>query len=95
MKGPSKTEIIDVGESGFFDDDDGPLDNNPSYGGYAQTGGSNTHIKTMNLNNNNNIIRGGNQNINRPPYQVNSSKNISNNRQPQRNMPNNRPQNQG
>ena len=80
MKGPSKTEIIDQGESGFFDDDD---DINPqvSYGGYAMGGDSTTQVTSMSINTNNSIVRGGNKNFNAQPYQVSSTQNIQKQRQ--------------
>jgi hypothetical protein len=90
MKGPSKTEIIDVGDSGFFDDDDGTPQ---SFGGYAMAGDSNTHLTNMSINTNNSIVRGADKNFNAQPYNVKSSQNI-NSRGPYRPAPQgmNRPQ---
>jgi len=85
MNRQSKTEILDVGESGFFDDDD--LPNQQSYGGYAMGGDSTTQMTNMSINTNNSIVRGGNKNFNAQPYNIKSTQNI-NNRQPMQNKNN-------
>lgn len=79
MKGQSKTEIVDVGDSGFFDDDD----QGKSYGGYAVAGDSHTN---MSINTNNSIVRGADKNFHAQPFHVKSTQNIQN-RQPFRPPP--------
>lgn len=87
MKGQSKTEIVDVGDSGFFDDDDNDGNVQQSYGGYAMKGDTNTHLTNMSINTNNSIVRGAEKNFNAQPFHTKSSQVISNNRQPIRPNP--------
>jgi hypothetical protein len=78
MNRESKTEILDEGDSGFFDDDEAP--NQQSYGGYAMGGDSTTQMTNMSINTNNSIVRGANKNFNAQPYQIKSSQNINHNK---------------